>query len=160
MKRAFQKVGLVGAIAFGSLLVGIGSARAGGCGGGGASRGGYGGGHFFGRAAYAPSGCGSNCNMGGMQMATAQAPAASMQGMNMGASAPSAAPAAPMQGMDMGAAAPAPAPPAAPMQGMNLGAAAQPSGAAAASYTCPMHPNVVSAGPATCPYCRMALKKK
>ena len=150
MKRTFQTVGVVGAIAFGTLLVDIGSVQAGGCWGGGSSQGGYGGGHFFTRATYAPS----NCTMGGMPMAIAQAPVASMQGMNMGA----VAPAAPIQRMDMGATAPAPA--AAPMQGMNLGAAARSSRTAAASYTCPMHPNVVSAGPATCPYCRMALKKK
>ena len=157
MKRAFQTVGLVGAIAVGSLLVGVGSARAG-CGGGGPARGGYGGGHFFNRAAAAPSGCGANCNMGGMPMMTAQAPAASMQGMNTPFYGQYAAHAAPMQGMPMGA--PAAAPSAAPMQGMYRGAAAQPARAVGASYTCPMHPSVVSAGPGTCPYCRMALTQR
>ena len=148
MKRAFQTVGVIGAIAVGSLLVGIDSVQAGGCGGGGSSRGGYGGGHFFSRATYAPTGCGSNCNMGGMRMG----------GMTMPMPAAQAA-AAPMQGMNMGAEAPAVAP-AAPMTGMNLGAAAQPSGVAAANYSCPMHPSVVSGGPASCPYCGMALKRR
>ena len=138
MNRAFQTVGLVGAIAVAGLLAGAGSAQAGGCGGGGSARGGYGGGHFFSRAAYAPSGCGGNCNMMGMSMAAGQAPAASMQGMNMGAPAPWAAPAAPVQGVAAAAQAPA----------------------AAASYTCPMHPSVVSAGPGMCPYCRMALQRR
>ena len=145
MKRAFQTVGLIGAIAVGSLLVGIDSVQAGGCGGGGSSRGGYGGGHFFSRASYAPSGCGSNCNMGGMRMGGMTMPMRAAQ-----------APAAPMQGMNMEA----PAAATVPMQGMNLGAAAQPSGAAAANYTCPMHPSVVSGGPASCPYCGMALKRR
>ena len=157
MKRAFQTGGLVGAFVVGSLLVGVGSARAGGCGGG-TARGGYGGGHFFSRAAAAPAGCGANCNMGGMPMTTAQAPAASMQGMNMPSYGQYAAPAAPHQGMSMGA--PAAALSAAPMQGMYRAAAVQPSRAVGASYTCPMHPSVVSAGPGTCPYCRMALEKK
>ena len=148
MKRAFQTVGLVAAIAFGSLVVSIGSAQAGGCGGGGSSRGGYGGGHTFGRASYAPSGCGSNCNMAGMRMGgmampmpAAQAATAPMLGMNMAAESSTVAPAA-------------------PMPGMNLGAAAEPSRAAAASYTCPMHPSVVSGGPASCPYCGMALRRR
>jgi hypothetical protein len=70
--------------------------------------------------------------MGGMPMpaATVQAPAAAMQGMNMGGSA-------------------TPAPAAAPA-----------AAAAGTTYSCPMHPNVVSATPATCPLCRMALQKK
>jgi Cu+-exporting ATPase len=27
-------------------------------------------------------------------------------------------------------------------------------------FTCAMHPNVVSSGPGTCPYCGMALARK
>jgi hypothetical protein len=76
---------------------------------------------------------------GGMQM-----PMQSMGGMPMPTAA-AQAPAAPMQGMSMGGyAAPAPAP----------------VPAAGAIYYCPMHPNVVSSTPATCPVCRMALQKK
>jgi Cu+-exporting ATPase len=72
-----------------------------------------------------------------------------MAGMPMGNMAMPAAqaPARSMQGMDMaGYAAPAAQP-----------ATANPAGS---QYYCPMHPNVVSAGPATCPYCLMALKKR
>lgn len=29
-----------------------------------------------------------------------------------------------------------------------------------AAYFCPMHPNVVSTSPATCPYCQMALQRR
>ena len=54
---------------------------------------------------------------------------------------------------------------AASMQGMNMGGypapATQPTTAAAGSqYFCPMHPNVVSGGPAICPYCGMVLKRR
>ena len=38
-------------------------------------------------------------------------------------------------------------------------AAPQPA-AAGAQYTCPMHPSVVSATPASCPYCHMALQRR
>lgn len=48
------------------------------------------------------------------------------------------------------------------MPAMNMGAtiqapAAAPATAAGHYYTCPMHPNVVSAAPGACPYCHMAL---
>jgi hypothetical protein len=58
-----------------------------------------------------------------------------------------------MPGMNMGAPAPAPgyAPTAYPQ------AASRPA-SAGTQYTCPMHPLVVSATPASCPYCRMALQ--
>ena len=77
--------------------------------------------------------------MGGMNMA-APAPASQdgMAGMNM--AAPAAAPQNGMAGMNMGAPAPA--------------------ATAGSPYYCPMHPTVVSSGPATCPYCQMALKKR
>jgi hypothetical protein len=37
---------------------------------------------------------------------------------------------------------------------------AAPPATAGATYHCPMHPNVMSTFPATCPYCQMALKKQ
>lgn len=61
-----------------------------------------------------------------------------------------------MSGMAMAA------PVAAPQNGMAGMTAAAPATAPAAGsqYYCPMHPTVASAGPATCPYCQMALKKR
>jgi hypothetical protein len=146
MMRAMRRnLGLVAAFTAVGLLAVTGAARAGGCGGGGSYRGGgYGEGHTFGRTSYSGYGGGSCCAMPGMGMA----------GMSMGGMAMPAAqaPAAAMPGMDMGGyAAPAPAA-AAP-------ATAQPT-ATGAQYFCPMHPNVVSAGPAICPYCRMALQRR
>lgn len=87
-------------------------------------------GQSFGRGYAVQGQCGGGCNMAVMNMGA-------MPMSNM-----------PMQG--------------ASMQGMNMNGpvapAAQP--AAAGAYFCPMHPGVVSAGPATCPYCAMALKRR
>jgi Cu+-exporting ATPase len=66
-------------------------------------------------------------------------PAMAMPAMNMAGYAPQTAPGY----------APAAYPPAAP----------QPA-ATGAQYTCPMHPSVVSATPASCPYCHMALQRR
>ncbi|MHB8879184.1 MAG: heavy metal-binding domain-containing protein [Myxococcaceae bacterium] len=74
-------------------------------------------------------------NMGGM----------AMPGMNMGGMT--------MTGMNMGGMAMPPN----GMPPMNMNGGVAPTQAAAGSYYCPMHPNVRSAVPATCPYCRMAL---
>lgn len=57
------------------------------------------------------------------------------------------------------------------MQGMNMNgtvsaqniASAPAAGAGparGAAYFCPMHPNVMSTSPATCPYCQMALRRR
>jgi hypothetical protein len=74
-------------------------------------------------------------------------PMMSMQGMNIGAMQ---TPAASVPGMNMGSYyAPAPTAPVAPT-----------APAVASQYFCPMHPNVVSSGPATCPYCQMALRAR
>jgi hypothetical protein len=124
-----------GVLAVGGLLAATCPAHAGGCcggGGGGYYRGGgYGVGHTFGRSYSTAEYGGTCCNMGGMSMAGMAMSGASMQGMNMG-----------------GVVAPAPSP------------AAPATTAAASQYYCPMHPNVVSAGPAICPYCQMALKRR
>ena len=66
-----------------------------------------------------------------------------------------------MPGMTMGGMSmPAAQAPVANMQGMQMGANFAPAPAPAASYTCPMHPGVVSPTPATCPYSRMALVRR
>jgi hypothetical protein len=132
---------LMAALAIGGLSAVEIPAHAG-CGGGGGSRGGYGGGHTFARSYGAGGSCCSGMSMSGMPMS-----GSNMAGMSMAApAAPAPAPAADMSGMNMGAtAAPAPA--------GNVAASA-------ARYTCPMHPNVVSSGPARCPYCSMALVRK
>ena len=143
MVRGLRTVGLVGAVALLGLTAGTGIAHAGGCCGGGGRAGGYsggyGGGHTFGRTAYAGHSAGgmSCCSMGGMGMG----------GMNM-----AAMPMAPAQtyGVNMQAM---------PMNGYAAPAAA-PGTAAAARYTCPMHPGVVSATPGSCPYCGMALTRR
>ena len=110
------------------------------CGGGGYNRSGFYGGHTF-NSGYSRGygvGCGSGgMQMGGMQMGGMAMSAASMQGMNMGSNA-SPAVAAPV---------PAAPPPAT-------------AATAGSQYYCPMHPNVTSTFPATCPYCQMALKSR
>ena len=140
MKMTFRTAAALGVMLLGGLSLGVARAHAGGCGGGGASyRGGYGGGHTFARTAYYGGGgsCCSGMSMGGMRM-----PMMNMSGMQM--------PAAGMQGMNMGGySTPAPAAPVAPA-----------APAAATQYFCPMHPDVVSSGPATCPYCQMALRPR
>jgi hypothetical protein len=120
-------------LAIGGLAAGATSAHAQ-CGGGGSYRGGgYGGGHTFSQGfGGVYGGCGMM--MGGMQMPAMQAPAVSMPGMSMNGPAAPAAPTAPA-------------------------AAATPT-TAAASYHCPMHPNVVASFAAKCPYCGMALVRK
>ena len=148
MRSTMQTRIAAGVVAVSGLLVLASFAHAGGCCGGvgGGSRGG-----FLPRAFYsAPTARGgaSCCNMTGMAMG----------GMNMAAT-----PQAPMAGMNM--AAPAPAAPQNGMAGMNMAAPAPPApapapAAAGAQYFCPMHPTVVSTGPATCPYCQMDLERR
>jgi hypothetical protein len=133
MRSTLKTMALAGALAIGGLAMIHVPAHAG-CGGGGyRGTGGFGGGHTF-NAGYpggrAGAGCGGGCGMSGM----------SMPGM-------------PMPAMDMAASAPASQAPA------GYGQAA-PQPAAGARYTCPMHPNVASATPGTCPYCRMALQRR
>ena len=65
-----------------------------------------------------------------------------------------------MGGMAMPAATPASTAPA-PAAAAPIAAAPAPPGAARAGvYTCPMHPNVVSGVPGSCPVCRMALVRR
>ena len=132
MRSTLTTMALAGVLAIGGLAMFHVPAHAG-CGGGGGYRntGGYGGGHTFGGGYYGGRGGGCGSGCGMSGM--------SMSGMNMGAYAP-----APAAGY-----APAAYPQAAP-----------PPAAAAAQYTCPMHPSVVSATPGSCPYCHMALQRR
>ena len=130
MKIVAGVIGVCGLVAADRLTY------AGGCCGGG---GGSGGVRYSARGSFAASPRGT-CGMAGMNM----------DGMAM-AAMPMSAPS--MRGMTMrSAAAPAPAAKSTP--------AVKPSALAASSYSCPMHPGVVASGPATCPSCKMALKKQ
>jgi hypothetical protein len=131
---------LMADLAIGGLSAGETLAQAG-CGGGG-SRSSFGGGHTF-ASSY---GRGGSC-CSGMSMSAMPMSGSNMAGMSMATPvAPAPAPAGDMSGMSMGATA-APA---------TAGTVA----ATAARYTCPMHPSIVSSGPARCPYCGMALARK
>ena len=95
-----------------------------------------GGGHSYAARTNSGGGGGGACvNMGGMNMAGMAMSGASMPPMNMPGMTTGAAPAQPQF-----ATTPAPA-----------------SAPAGASYTCPMHPSVLSAVPGACPVCHMAL---
>jgi hypothetical protein len=137
MRLRHWTMGLAGVLAIGTLALVPASADAG-CGGGGGYRGGgYGGGHTFGRASYGGSNGGSCCGMGMASRGTNN-----MAGMNMagaGGYADSTRPA--------GSAS------AATATGRN-------GPATTGVYTCPMHPNVVSSTPGSCPYCGMALTRR
>ena len=140
MRPTLRTTIVAGVLAVCGLLATTRLAHAGGCcgGGGGGAR------YSAARTYSAPNTRAACCNMTGMNMAGM--PMASMQ-----------MPATSMQGMDMtGAPVPIPAPAATSTKAPQPAAPA----AAASQYFCPMHPKVVASGPATCPYCRMALKKR
>ena len=126
-----ETMAFAGVLAIGGLAMFHASAHAGCDGGRYRNTGGYGGGHAF-RAGYGirAGGCGGGCGMAGMSM-----PRMAMPAMNMAGYAPQTA----------SGYAPSAYPPAAP----------QPA-AAGAQFTCPMHPSVVSATPANCPYYHIA----
>ena len=136
MRLTLTTMGLAGVLAVGAFAIFQTAVHAGCGGGGGYSRGGgYGGGHTFGAASYGGYAGGGRC--GGMAMG----------GMNMGAMTGNG-----MAGMNMAGA---------PTQGYPAPTATYvPPAAVAASYTCPMHPSVVSSTPGTCPYCRLALTRR
>ncbi len=135
MRLMLRTMATAGVLTVGGLLAAAGLAHAGGCCGGGGS---YRGGPTYGRTnATASYGGASCCAMPGMSTGEMQMPMQRMGGMPIPTAAVQA--------------------PAAPMPGTNMGGYAAP---AAATYYCPMHPNVVSSTPATCPVCRMALQKK
>jgi hypothetical protein len=149
---------VAGAFGVVALLGAAGPAAAqcsGGGGGGGYRGGGYAGGRTFGHAIYGGTmGGGAGCMMmGGMSMGGMQ-----MTAMPMPMQMPATATQQSTGGMQM-TAMPMPTSDA---QGSMAGVHAQPAPAAPAAqqYHCPMHPNVVSSGPAICPYCRMALQPR
>jgi Cu+-exporting ATPase len=116
---------------------------------------GCGGGHTFGRTSYSGH-PGSSCDamhgtgmagmpVDGMSTPTVPTPAAAMPDMNVGGHAtPTTAAAVPSATATSSAAAPTAAQPTAP----------------APQYVCPMHPDVVSPGPGSCPQCGMALQRR
>src|SRR5271165_282844 len=148
MRLTMRTMMIVGLLAVSSLLATNSQARAQCCGGGG-TRGSSWGGHTFARSsAYGGNGRDGDCSMSGMSMGGMGMPMMNMQSPNMaGMQMPAVGM---MQGMIMGGyTAPAPA------------AAVAPSASAAGTqYYCPMHPNVVSSVPGTCPYCHMPLQPR
>ncbi|MFO0890943.1 MAG: heavy metal-binding domain-containing protein [Isosphaeraceae bacterium] len=156
MRMRLRTMTLFAILVTGTLLATPARAHAQGCCGGGGgysgSRGAWGGHTFYAGGYRGGSYCNMNMagmgmsmdmGMGGMQMGAMPMNGSSMQGMSMTGMA---APAAPAQTTGFAPAATAPA--------------ASPAPAASATYYCPMHPNVMSTFPATCPYCQMALKRR
>jgi Heavy metal binding domain len=138
MRLTLRMMGLASIVAVAAIAI-VPTLTHAGCGGG--SRGS--GGHSVGRTSCGGyNGGGSCCGMGNMAMGGMGTGATPMSNGNM-------------EGMSMGGGS---------ASGRNGGAAptaaTQPTTAASAKYYCPMHPNVMSTFPATCPYCQMALVKK
>ena len=138
MRTTLQTVAQAGVLAIGTLLVLQTSVHAG-CGGGG----GYGrawGGHTFnagyGGGYHGGGGCGAWCGMDGMAMGGMAMPAS-------GGYQPYVQPTSYY-----------------PQNGGYPAATTQPAQPSSSHYYCPMHPNIVSSTPGTCPICHMALSRR